>query len=91
MALLGLNIGLLILLSLTITYDPQRATALLETRRSPRCGRRGTMQPPARFHFTCLVPQNFALWERMALIAQRDLAANRRRHAVGERAVRRFQ
>ncbi len=28
----------------------------------------------AKLHFTCLVPENFALWERMALLVQRDLA-----------------
>lgn len=25
-------------------------------------------------HFTCLIPDSFALWERMALIVQKDLA-----------------
>ena len=57
------------------SFDPARASALLNaaniremdsTQRSDRA--------PGRFHFTCLVPENFALWERMALIVQRDLA-----------------
>ena len=29
---------------------------------------------PARFHFTCILPENFALWERIALMVQRDFA-----------------
>ena len=31
-------------------------------------------QSPPDSRFTCLIPENFALWERMALIVQRDLA-----------------
>jgi peptide/nickel transport system substrate-binding protein len=30
--------------------------------------------PPARIRFTCLIPENFALWERIGLLVQRDLA-----------------
>jgi len=57
------------------SFDPPRATALLDGA-AVRALRPNidNKQAPARFHFTCLVPQNFALWERMALIAQRDLA-----------------
>jgi len=56
-------------------YDPPRATALLDIAKVPALrASTDNKQAPARFHFTCLVPQNFALWERMALIAQRDLA-----------------
>ena len=40
---------------------------------------------PPRLHFTCLLPENFPLWERMALLVQRDLAADRRRYAARDR------
>ncbi len=56
-------------------YDPQRSRALLDTAGVQQSqAQSNNKQAPARFHFTCLVPQNFALWERMALIAQRDLS-----------------
>lgn len=29
--------------------------------------------PPARFRFTCLIPDNFTLWERIGLEVQRNL------------------
>jgi peptide/nickel transport system substrate-binding protein len=53
-------------------YDPARGAASLEralgTRRAEN-GRRST-----NFKFVCLIPDNFQLWERIALIVQRDLA-----------------
>jgi peptide/nickel transport system substrate-binding protein len=56
-------------------YDPGRATALLDASHIPEVlHTEGANNAPGRFHFTCLVPENFALWERMALIVQRDLA-----------------
>jgi len=54
-------------------YDPAAAAALLDAagyplpKSSDGSGRR------ARFRFTCLVPQNYAVWERVALEIQRDL------------------
>ena len=57
------------------SYDPVRATALLDAANIPPIGRMTTLVgAPGRIHFTCLVPENFALWERMALNVQRDLA-----------------
>lgn len=57
------------------SYDPTRANALLNAARIPQTrSNKGPNSAPGRFHFTCLVPENFALWERMALIVQRDLA-----------------
>lgn len=54
-------------------YDPARATALLDSalkaQTSSQPGR-----PPSRLRFTCILPENFTLWERMALLVQRDLA-----------------
>jgi peptide/nickel transport system substrate-binding protein len=57
------------------SYDPSRATALLDDAHVPKISDKveaGTV--PARFHFTCLLPQNFELWERMALLVQRNLS-----------------
>jgi peptide/nickel transport system substrate-binding protein len=57
------------------SYDPSRAAALLDDAHVPKIA--GNVQPggvPARFHFTCLLPQNIALWERMALLVQRNLS-----------------
>jgi peptide/nickel transport system substrate-binding protein len=56
-------------------YDPMRATALLDAAKIAPIGQSvSASRAPGRIHFTCLVPQNFALWERMALNVQRDLA-----------------
>jgi peptide/nickel transport system substrate-binding protein len=57
------------------SFDPARAIALLNAAKIPEIHGFGRSDSaPGRFHFTCLVPDNFALWERMALIVQRDLA-----------------
>ena len=56
------------------SYDPSRALALLDA----AIGRGGKADPtlqPARIRFTCLLPENFALWERIGLLVQRNLAA----------------
>ena len=54
-------------------HDPTRASAILETagirENHSRAGR-----PPAKLHFKCLFPENLPLWERLALLVQRDLA-----------------
>jgi peptide/nickel transport system substrate-binding protein len=47
------------------TYDPARALALLRTARGPQAG---------RLTFSCLIPEGFAIWERAALVVQRQLA-----------------
>jgi peptide/nickel transport system substrate-binding protein len=57
------------------SYDPSRASALLDAATIPPLRPSDRAKAPGRFHFTCLLPENFAVWERMALILQRDLAA----------------
>ena len=56
-----------------VTYDPSRSAALLDEARLPILPGK-TTGAPARLHFTCLLPENFALWERIGLMVQRDLA-----------------
>jgi ABC-type transport system substrate-binding protein len=55
-----------------LTYDPSRAVALLNEAKLP--SRRPSAGIPARLAFSCLIPENFTLWERLALHVQRDLA-----------------
>ena len=53
---------------LSYSYDPSRAIALLNAAAdSVMRTTAPTDGAPGRLHFTCLVPDNFALWERMAL------------------------
>ncbi|HXD16943.1 MAG TPA: ABC transporter substrate-binding protein [Vicinamibacterales bacterium] len=52
-------------------YDPALATSLLES--SGFRLQRGAKGLPARFHFTCLIPKNFAMSERMGLEVQKQL------------------
>jgi peptide/nickel transport system substrate-binding protein len=57
------------------SYDPARAVALLDAAGLPPLSRSSNSNnAPSRMHFTCLIPDSFALWERMALIVQKDLA-----------------
>ncbi len=57
------------------SYDPARASALLDASRvSTSTNHAEDKAAPSRLRFTCLLPENFALWERMALMAQRNLA-----------------
>jgi peptide/nickel transport system substrate-binding protein len=57
------------------SYDPARSVALLDSAGLPPLTHAtGVDEPPSRLHFTCLVPDSFTLWERMALMVQRDLA-----------------
>jgi peptide/nickel transport system substrate-binding protein len=56
----------------TMTYDPSRAAALLDEARLPILPSK--TGAPARLHFTCILPENFALWERIGLMVQRDFA-----------------
>lgn len=55
-------------------YDPSAAASLLD-QAGFRMGRApgSDTAPPARFRFTCLIPDNFTLWERIALEVQRNL------------------
>ena len=55
-----------------IAYDPSRATALLNAAGLPV--RPTATGPASRFRFTCILPENFALWERIGLMVQRNLA-----------------
>lgn len=57
------------------TYDPVRARAILDSAASLQKRSRGAGSPvsPARFRFTCLLPENFGIWERMALLVQKQL------------------
>jgi peptide/nickel transport system substrate-binding protein len=55
-----------------LAYDPSRAVALLDETKLP--SRRPSAGIPARLAFSCLIPENFTLWERLALHVQRDLA-----------------
>jgi len=57
------------------SYDPARSAALLDAAGlPPLSGSNDSGNPPSRMHFTCLIPDSFALWERMALLVQKDLA-----------------
>jgi peptide/nickel transport system substrate-binding protein len=56
-------------------YDPSRAMALLDAAGIPPVSRSARNEKaPARLRFSCLIPDSFLLWERIALIVQRDLA-----------------
>lgn len=56
------------------SYDPARAVALLDSAGVPPASNRGKDAPPSRLSFSCLVPEGFDLWERMALLTQKNLA-----------------
>lgn len=55
-------------------YDPSRASALLDAANVPPVQLGANDGVPSRLRFVCLVPQSFALWERLALLIQRDLS-----------------
>jgi ABC-type transport system substrate-binding protein len=59
----------------TYNYDPARATAMLDAA-GLTLGRpqQDTRRAPSRMRFTCIFATNFPLWERMALMLQRNLA-----------------
>ena len=57
----------------SLTYDPVRASALLDSVTLPPLAS-SPANAPARLRFTCLFPENFALWERIGLLVQRNLA-----------------
>ena len=56
-----------------VAYDPEQAAALLATARTGANRRPGPAGTPM-LEFTCLVPANFAIIERLALLVQRQLA-----------------
>jgi peptide/nickel transport system substrate-binding protein len=55
-----------------LSYDPMRATALFDSASLPLKPHDSGL--PSRLSFTAILPENFALWERMGLLVQRDLA-----------------
>ena len=55
-----------------LVHDPSRAAALLNEVNLPTPA--VEMGFPSKLRFTCLIPENFELWERLALHSQRDLA-----------------
>lgn len=56
-------------------YDPGRAAAILDAahKLSTRSSAQVSSVGPARLRFTCLLPENFSIWERMALLVQKQL------------------
>ena len=54
-------------------YEPAAAAALLDAAGYRLPATSSARGPRARFRFTCLLPQNFAVWESVALEIQRDL------------------
>jgi peptide/nickel transport system substrate-binding protein len=57
--------------TLSFPYDPERAAASVEQ----ALGSRTRASSSSRHvQFTCMIPENFQLWERLALFVQRDLA-----------------
>jgi ABC-type transport system substrate-binding protein len=54
-------------------YDPARVAASLD--RIVRSRRRAAELSSPATKFVCLIPENFQLWERLALMVQRDFAA----------------
>ena len=57
-----------------VPFDPAQAAALLDAAGFPLPDTRGDSPvAPARLRFVCLIPENFSVWERIALYVQRDL------------------
>ena len=60
----------------TYTYEPNRTAALLDAAGIPPATSQHDVDgPPARFRFTCILPDGFLLWEKIGLLAQRDFSA----------------
>ena len=53
-------------------FDPATASTLLDAAGYP-ISTAESRKPAARFRFVCLLPENFTVWERVALEVQRDL------------------
>ncbi len=60
-----------------VAYDPARAAGMLRTLPgvAPAAAGDRSAFPAARIAFTCLVPANFTIYERLALLVQRQLRA----------------
>ena len=57
-----------------LAFDPTQAASLLDAAGFPLPhGGDGSENAPARLRFVCLIPENFTVWERIALQVQRDL------------------
>jgi peptide/nickel transport system substrate-binding protein len=54
-------------------FDPTQAEALLDAAGYKRPTAAPRNAPPARLRFTCLIPENFTVWERIALEVQKSL------------------
>lgn len=54
-------------------YDPDAAIQLLADYATPNKVSQPASGPERRISFTCLIPENYTTWERMALILQRQL------------------
>jgi peptide/nickel transport system substrate-binding protein len=54
------------------SYDPAAAAELLDAAGYPMQEATGDAAP-ARFRFTCLIPKDFAIWQRIALELQKNL------------------
>jgi peptide/nickel transport system substrate-binding protein len=54
-------------------FDPAQAAALLDAAGYPVAAASDSGGPPARFRFTCLLPEKFSVWERIALEVQKSL------------------
>lgn len=56
-------------------FEPSRSVALLDSAKIPPFVQTAnSKRAPSRFHFVCLLPETFPVWERVALAVQRDLA-----------------
>jgi ABC-type transport system substrate-binding protein len=59
----------------TYAYDPARAAALLDAAGLKLSDPRQDLQrSPSRLRFKCIFATNFPMWERIALMVQRDLS-----------------
>ena len=56
-----------------LPFDPARADALLDEAGLSVIHPGDGERPPARLSFTCILPANFAVWERIALKVQQNL------------------
>ena len=58
---------------LQYAFDPAGANALLDAAGYPLRATATSDRPPARFRFTCLLPEDFTVWQRIALEVQKSL------------------
>jgi ABC-type transport system substrate-binding protein len=55
------------------SFDPAAAVGLLEAAGYPLLNTKADAGPPSRFRFTCLLPKDFTVWQRIALEVQKSL------------------